>query len=498
MFKAYAASYDNFRKVGRMNNKEAAVTDSVEWALAHGLAFKQSNASSVHCPFTLTPSSIVKARFEDLQRAAGLFAKLLHAISKDEDFIQQAIAPIANTDPLFSALLTLHNELSLTQSRRVTPLLLMRTDFMDDRQFGPKLIEFNGIAAGMGPFGQRASELHRYIAAQHTGLFQAYAEHHDLQSQSITQLQPEFIANDAIEKLADGIAKSARMIKKKHQDAGKPRFVMVVQAHEANVYDQHLLEYALNAKGIRTLRKTFTELQRQLSTGDNHRLLLNDEPIDVVYLRAGYQQCDYYDKTIVEKYCCKTLMSVRLMLEQHDIAMNATIAQQLASSKRVQMLLSNLSAQALTKFGLTAQEAVTIKPFFGEMLPLDADSIEHLLATGLDNWVLKNQGEGGGHCVFGEDIVTKLRALDEADYDSWSLMRKIVPQHRTHPSMIIRDGEANMIDDIISEIGIFTVNIDGVTVDDALSGYLVRSKPANVTEGGVYSGQGAVDSLVYR
>ena len=481
-----------------MKNVEIAVADSVEWALAHSLVFKQSNASSLHCPFTLTPSSIDKVRFEGLQQAAELFGQLLHAISKDDDFIQHAIAPIADTDPLFSALLTLHNKLSLTQSRRATPLLIMRTDFMDDQQLGPKLIEFNGIAAGMGPFGQRASELHRYIAAQHADLFQTYTEHNHSPSQPSAQIPPEFIANDAIEKLADGIAKSACMIKQKHKDAGKPTFVMVVQAHEDNVYDQHLLEYALHAKGIRTLRKTFTELYGQLSTGDNHRLLLNNEPIDVVYLRAGYQQCDYYDKTIIEKYCCRTLMSVRMTLEQHDIAMNATIAQQLASSKRVQMLLSNFPAQALIKFGLTEQEALTIKPFFGEMLPLHADSIAHLMTTGLDNWVLKNQGEGGGHCVFGEDIVTKLRTLDEAEYESWSLMRKIVPLPRSHPTMIIRNGEASMIGDMISEIGIFTVNIDGVAIDDAVAGYLVRSKPANVMEGGVHSGQGAVDSLVYR
>ncbi|QUM75588.1 glutathione synthase [Moritella sp. 24] len=481
-----------------MKNVEIAVTDSVEWALAHSLIFKKSNASSLHCPFTLTPCNIDKDRFENLQLAAGLFGKLLHAISKNDAFIQQAIEPIADTDPLFSALLKLHNKLSQTQSRRATPLLIMRTDFMDDQQLGPKLIEFNGIAAGMGPFGQRASELHTYIAAQHANLFHSYIDSYDLQRQSDTPIQPEFINNEAIEQLADGIAKSAFMVKQKHKDAGKPTFVMVVQANEDNVYDQHLLEYALHAKGIRTLRKTFTELHSQLSTGDNHRLLLNGEAVDVVYLRAGYQQCDYYDKTIIEKYCCRTLMSVRLMLEQHDIAMNATIAQQLASSKRVQMLLSNLSAQALVQFGLTEQEALTIKPFFGEMLPLHADSIDHLMATGLDNWVLKNQGEGGGHCVFGEDIVTKLRTLDELEYESWSLMRKIVPLPRTNPSMIIRHGEASMIGDIISEIGIFTINIDDVAIDNSLSGYLVRSKPANVMEGGVHSGQGAVDSLIYR
>ena len=195
-----------------MKNVEIAVTDSVEWAFAHSLVFKQSNASSLHCPFTLTPSSIDKVRFERLQQAAGLFGQLLHAISKDNAFIQQAIAPIADTDPLFSALLTLHNKLSLTQSRRATPLLIMRTDFMDDQQLGPKLIEFNGIAAGMGPFGQRASELHRYIAAQHADLFQTYTEHNHSPSQPSAQIPPEFIANDAIEKLADGIAKSARMI----------------------------------------------------------------------------------------------------------------------------------------------------------------------------------------------------------------------------------------------------------------------------------------------
>lgn len=33
--------------------------DAVEWALTHGVAFKESSYSAVHTPFTLTPTEVV-------------------------------------------------------------------------------------------------------------------------------------------------------------------------------------------------------------------------------------------------------------------------------------------------------------------------------------------------------------------------------------------------------------------------------------------------------
>lgn len=54
-------------------------------------------------------------------------------------------------------------------------------------------------------------------------------------------------------------------------------------------------------------------------------------------------------------------------------------------------------------------------------------------------------------------------------------------------------------------IGMFTVHIDGVpAMEDSsnsespsYAGYLIRSKSAMVPEGGVHSGQGVLDSLMF-
>ena len=45
----------------------------------------------------------------------------------------------------------------------------------------------------------------------------------------------------------------------------------------------------------------------------------------------------------------------------------------------------------------------------------------------------------------------------------------------------------------------FTLHLNGKTLTNAqgYAGYLIRSKPATASEGGVHSGQGAVDSLAY-
>ena len=50
---------------------------------------------------------------------------------------------------------------------------------------------------------------------------------------------------------------------------------------------------------------------------------------------------------------------------------------------------------------------------------------------------------------------------------------------------------------LASEIGLFTAFYDGkpVTEMDGYAGYLIRSKPASVNEGGTRSGKGILDSM---
>ncbi|MDD1793213.1 glutathione synthetase [Enterovibrio sp. ZSDZ42] len=483
-------------------NTEKAKNEAVEWALTHGMALKQTDDSARHPAFTLTPTVIESARFERLKSSVHLLGKLVHAVSQDHAFLVEAISPITAGNVFFKALLRMaenihsHAENSRVENSGVNgqtclPLLIMRSDFMDDATLGPKLIEFNGIAAGMGPFGQRIHELHRYLCTQWPS---PYAEWSGSEV-------GEPIPNSALNGLAEGIAASTWKIKHEFSDAGAPTFLMVVQDREDNVYDQHLLEHALQAKGIRTVRRTFRELYDGLSTGDNRRLMLEGiGSIDCVYLRAGYQFSDYVAHDIVDKACCEALAQTRVMIEKHRVAVNATVSQQLATSKRLQMLLSSAPAESLTRFGLTESEAQEVKYLLGDMIAVDEQSAEWIKQRPLDEWVLKNQGEGGGHCVFGENIHTKLTALDPNEYEAWSLMRRLHPLPRSQAAYVVRKGEIYVIDDLISEIGLFTVHIDGEPALDSggYAGYLIRSKSSQVTEGGVHSGMGALDSLAYK
>ena len=476
-----------------INSKmRTAVADAIEWALLQGLSFKVTQDTAAHTAFSFTPSSIDKRRFEQLKSSTPLLGRLIHAVSEDHIFLEEAISPVASGDAFFDALLKMHTQLYSKGSKpKRLPLLIMRSDFMDDAESGPKLIEFNGIAAGMGPFGQKISQLHSYLKNQWPKAYSSWSAAEN----------GEPIDNPAIARLAKGIAQATMQIKREFNDEGPASFLMIVQANEDNVFDQHLLEQALQSLGIRTVRRTFRELHGQLSSAPGERLFLDSiGPIDTVYLRAGYEYCDYAANDIVGQVCCEALMQTRVFIEQHRVAVNATVSQQLATSKRVQMLLTAMDPEALTQFDLNLNEAKTVKQLMGEMLAVDQNSAAWLAERSSEDWVLKNQGEGGGHCIFDEDIVPKLRSLQPHEYQAWSLMRRLHPRPRATPALLVRKGEISVVNDLISEIGIFTVHIQGqpATEEAGYCGYLIRSKSAGTTEGGVHSGMGVLDSLVYK
>ncbi|WP_407231128.1 hypothetical protein [Escherichia coli] len=61
--------------------------DAVEWALTHGVAFKESSYSAVHTPFTLTPTPISRKSYQYLKNATGILSKLIYSVSEDHDFV---------------------------------------------------------------------------------------------------------------------------------------------------------------------------------------------------------------------------------------------------------------------------------------------------------------------------------------------------------------------------------------------------------------------------
>ncbi|MGF1724844.1 glutathione synthase [Photobacterium nomapromontoriensis] len=470
---------------------QTIINELSEWAMMHGVAIKNSDGTARHCPFSLAPIAIKREVYNRLITITPLIARLVSNIAEDHTFISDALSKMAKAEPFFNRLFDLHQQIHFgvdTTAKR-EPLLIMRTDYMDDRILGPKVIEFNGIAAGMGPFGQRAHEFHRYVQQQWPAEYGMWAENPNA----------ELADNQGLEELAQGIATTARHMRQAAGEDGKPLFVMVVQENEDNIYDQHLLEVALQQRGIKTVRRTFVQLASQLSTGKNDRLALEGlGNVDVIYLRAGYQYQDYCHESIIESECCYTLSQTRAFIERHHVAVNATVSQQLATSKTMQMLITNMPATELVKWGLTLDEAEQVKLVLAPMLPITVDTQDWLKNdTDNEEWVLKNQGEGGGHCVFGRDIATTLASLTPDEYDAWALMQRLHPHTREKFALGVRETKAEQIDDLISEIGLFTIHFRGQPVTSQLgyAGYLVRSKPATENEGGIHSGRGILDSL---
>lgn len=469
------------------------IDDVVAQAIQLGLCFLDGPGRARQVPFTLTPTPIAKASLQQLEGAAPLLGRLTEALAARDDLIQGVHGPLIAGDPFFAEMLGSYRELHGAGGGPVRlPLLLQRSDFMVDEQAGAQLVECNSIAAGMAPFGEQVQELHNYIHSHWPAEFSRYS------ADNIENLLP----NPATTGMATAIAAAARQIASELDYSGDPGFLMVVQEDEDNIFDQRLLEQQLRQLGLRTYRRSFRQLHEQLSSGPRDSLqLAGCGSIHVVYLRAGYQYRDYVATDLDTRRCCEALTKTRIFIERHRVAVNATLAQQLATSKRMQLHVALGADKLLEELGFDEQERSHVGAIITPMRAVEANSLAAIVAENSSaDWVLKNQGEGGGHCLFGQDIIRRLEAMEDRDYSAWVLMRRLRPAGRAEPTLVVRNGRAQQVERLVSEIGLFTAHLDGQPLPvggqrAGYAGYLVRSKPPEVTEAGVHSGFGALDSL---
>jgi glutathione synthetase len=472
---------------------KAVIDDAVSKAVQLGLCFLKGQEEILHVPFAFTPAPIARSIIDQLETVAPLLGRLTQALANSDELLQAAHAPLAAGDPFFAEMLSMHHELHRDPGRLLRiPLLLQRSDFMLDQELGPRLVECNSIAAGMAPFGEQVHKLHAFLEKRWPAEF----------TQFHTQEPGELLHNHATANMARAINNAALQIAGDSKVELAPGFLMIVQENEDNVFDQQLLEQALRQLGLRTYRRTFRQLHQQLSSGPNNSLHLEDcGRIHVVYLRAGYQYQDYLATDLDTRRCCDALRATRLFIERHRVAVNATVAQQLATSKRMQMQLANDDGELLSELGFDADERALLQAVFAPMRAVDANTAKLLREeASTAQWVLKNQGEGGGHCLFDADILHRLDSLKPGQYSAWTLMQRLRPAGRERATQLVRDEQAQQVQRLVSEIGLFTAHLGAEalpTGDDRPGhiGYLVRSKPPEVTEGGIHSGFGALDSL---
>lgn len=370
----------------------------------------------------------------------------------------------------------------------------------EDSALSVKQVEFNTIASSFGGLSTQVSKLH-----QHLQSIDAYPE----------SLSPLINDNSlpkptSVPGLALGLAKAHQAYEADRKDSQLPlALIFLVQDTERNVFDQRHLEYALNSThSVRTFRLPFSRVLTDTKVDPTTRKLLYTPPsssgkqyeVSTIYFRAGYAPDEYTSDKAWES---------RLHIERSAAIKCPGILTHLAGSKKVQQVLATPSSPHLARFLSDSAAATSVLQTFAPIYPLDK-SEAGLEARKLalepktaERYVLKPQREGGGNNVYRADIPPFLKSLPEEKWPAYILMEMIEPP--AQGNTIFRNGEVQS-GDVICELGIYGATLwrdevkEGVVVgrkvvENFEAGYLLRTKGAGSSEGGVAAGFGSVDSV---
>lgn len=445
--------------------------EAVDFALAHGLIKAGPQGGAVHAPFTLTPAPIPPALHRQLAGLTAPFNAVVWRLSRDLDALRDTLEPAAAGDPFTARLLELAGS---TAGSQPLHLDITRSDYFlqppdGDAAPRPRQVELNTVAVSYAALAGRAQRLHAYLFRD-------------------APVAAELAPNDPVTGLAEGMAEAFRRFG--HSQA---EVLHVVQPDELNRFDQRLLEFALRERGVPSRRLSLEALGREGTLREGH-LWVAGRPVAIAYLRAGYAPADYPSRDAWRG---------RELIEHADAIALPGVAVQLAGSKKVQQRLSR--PEALARFCDPADPAeagrlhATFAGLYDPEEPVTGPEGElpawRAALQAPSRYVLKPQREGGGNNLFDEAMVAFLADSTPARRRPYILMERIAPAPRR--ALMVARGE---IADApaVSEIGRFGLLLaDGARLlRNADVGYLVRTKHAGSTEGGVSAGFGHLDSLV--
>jgi hypothetical protein len=265
---------------------------------------------------------------------------------------------------------------------------------------------------------------------------------------SITVLHAASLLDPANNPILDRLA--AELLKVLNPGAVILLLMTAEDSIKKNVEIANMVAYLQRLHGFTIMTDT---LDCQLSVDVGGHLIYNQTTIAMVWLRSGYVEMtpqEYENRQVIEASRAIKLPNARW---------------QLAGSKLVQCrLMEDPLVPALFK-------KLNVRQFH---LP----GHEHLLS---EQYILKNLEEGHSHNVY-RDVSDFAESLHLHERSSW------IAQERIHP--VVQDGHV----DELGIVGVFISHEDGVSCNSSL-GYIVRSKPQHVDQGGVISGYAKVIRL---
>ncbi|XP_062084672.1 glutathione synthetase, chloroplastic [Humulus lupulus] len=454
------------------------IYDALVWSSLHGLVVgdksvqrsgKVPGVGMVHAPFALLPMPFPETHWKQACEVAPIFNELVDRVSLEAKFLQDSLSRTKKADAFTSRLLDIHSKMLEINKKEEIRLGLHRSDYMLDEQTKFLLqIEMNTISSSFAGLSSLVSDLHR-------SLLDNYGKLLNLDSKRVP-------GNTSVSQFANVLAKA-------WTEYNNPRsaVMVVVQADERNMYDQHWLSSVLKERhNITSIRKTLAEIDAEGELQADGSLIVDGQAISVIYFRAGYAPTDYPSESE---------WSARLLMEQSSAVKCPSISYHLVGTKKIQQELAK--PNVLERFLDNKEDIAKLRKCFAGLWSLDDSDIVNKAIERPELFVMKPQREGGGNNIYGNDVREALKALQKEGTEedaAYILMQRIFPS--VFSTFLLRDGICHK-DDAISELGIYGAylrNKEKVIINEQC-GYLMRTKISSSDEGGVAAGFAVLDSL---
>ncbi|XP_053309196.1 glutathione synthetase [Spea bombifrons] len=448
---------------------------AIDKALLQGVLMRTKddpNSSEVvnFAPFTLLPSPVPKALFDQAKSVQEDFNLLVDRISQDPLFLEQTLSSTMKVDDFIKRLFEIYRHVQDEGLVQSVFLGINRSDYMFDcRENGTSLkqIEINTIAASFGGLTSRTPAVHQHV----------------LNTLGKTEEASKILPNNPSFGITNGIAKAWELY-----GSEKAVVMFLVETTQRNIFDHRYIENELWNRNIRVIRRRLRDVFERGSLNAERCLLVDGYEVAVAYFRTGYMPQDYNEQD----------WEARLLMERSKAVKCPDIATQLVGTKKVQQELSR--PLTLEKFLPDQPEAVArIRETFAGLYTLDigeeGDKTVKIALSDPEQFVLKPQREGGGNNIYGEEIREVLEKVkDSVERTSYILMDKIKPQ--PVKNCLLKANGRLQVSECISELGMFGVYVrhGKETVLNEGVGHLLRTKATEHADGGVAAGVAVLDN----
>jgi len=487
----------------QFENLISAVKD---YQITHGSLLKLVKTDEEHTVLvrpvgsSLYPTQFPRDLFEIALNLQKCFNKLYVKVAEDEEWLKDTLSDLIVNDQLTRILWNIHEEVKKMGYVQPVSLGIFRSDYMVHRpspgSAALKQVEFNSYTVAGGTHGNIVYNMHRHLFR--TG---AYRSPHD--TSSPLEIPPIPPTNETISGIGNALVEAHKLYGPPvNPIAAGTGVLMIVQPFNFNICDERPIEYELwnEDPPIPCYRVTFSdEVLQYLSLGPSRELLYKRHPynespleISVCYMRGGHEP---------REYSTTSGLAARLQLERSRAIKVPSLLSHLTTYKKVQQRLS--MPGEVERF-LDSAEAAAVRSTFVPMYPLD-NSLEgstgRTLATSRETvgrYIMKPCLEGGGHNIYGYDILNKLRLVPEVEWRNCILMEKIKTPLQDG---ILMSGAGLYKGLVVSELGVFGACLwkkrtegGAEVLENRQFGWSFKTKAAEVDEMSVVKGYGCFDS----